>query len=611
MIRKISAVVSIVLFAVSFAFAAPSVRKIDPPNWYVGRGNPMLLIYGEGLAGATVTTTSPTVKVQKTEYSGNGHYLMVRLGITATAKPGIVPLTIKTAQGKTSFQYAILPHRNINNGLKGLSAEDVIYLLMPDRFADGDASNDNPPTAPNTYDRSKPKWYHGGDLQGVREKLPYLKDLGVTAVWMTPFVDNENTSGYDGYHGYGAIDMYAVDEHYGTLKDVQSLVADAHKQGMKVIFDWVANHTGPRHPWVADPPTPTWYHGSMQKHIPPDYEFPPLTNIHDTPVKKTPITDGWFADILADLNQDDPRVSQYLLQNAIWWAEQTGVDAYRLDTFPYVSRKFWSEWHRDLHRFYPHMDTIGENFNKDATVVSYFLGGRVTQGIDTGLNTAFDFPMMFALRDVFAKNAPITRITDTLRQDWLYPNSARLVPMLDNHDTNRFLNEVGGSHTAFKNATALLLTMRGIPQIYYGDEIGMPGDGDPDNRRDFPGGFPGDSKNAFTADGRTPEQQDVFAWTQSLLKLRKQHTALTAGQHWNLAADDTSYVYLREAGDDHVVVAFNHADAPKKISIDISHLPLASARTWTPLLGDAKASRDGDNLVLDMPAQSVTLVQVK
>jgi glycosidase len=608
MIRKTFALSFYLFILVNVAFAAPTVRKVDPPNWFVGRGNPMLLIYGEGLAGASVSSSLAAVRVQKTESSPNGHYLFVWLDVPATARPATVPLTIKTIEGITSMQYPIRALRNASDGRKGLAADDVVYLLMPDRFADGDPSNNNPPSAPNTYDRAKPKWYHGGDIRGLREHLLYLKGLGVTAVWMTPFVDNENTSSYDAYHGYGAVDMYAVDEHYGTLSEVQDLVDYAHQQGMKIIFDWVANHTGPHHPWVADPPTPSWYHGSMQKHVPPDYEFPPITNIHDTAAKKTPITNGWFADILADLNQDDPHVAQYLLQNAVWWAEQTGIDAYRLDTFPYVPRQFWSDWNRSLHGWYPQLDTIGENFNADPTVVSYFLGGRVTQGVDTGLNTAFDFPMMFALRDVFARNAPVKRIADVLRQDWLYPNAYRLVPMLGNHDTNRFLTEVGGNRVALENATALLLTMRGIPQLYYGDEIGMTGDGDPDNRRDFPGGFPGDTQNAFSPAGRTTEQQDVFFWTQSLLKLRKQHPALTSGMHWNLAADDTSYVFEREAGDDRVLVAFNHGDAPKTTTIDVSQLPLAKTQTLTVLLGEAKATRNGGNVVIEMPAQSVTLI---
>jgi len=611
MTRKLSILLALLLLS-TLALAAPTVRKVDPPNWYIGRGNPLLLLlYGDQLDGAQVITNSPMAKVRSTEVSANGHYLIVQLDLLAAAQPGSIPLVIKSPRGETTITYPIRAHRNIADGLKGLNSTDVIYLLMPDRFADGDAANNNPPGAPNTYDRAQPKWYHGGDLKGVREKLPYLKDLGVTAIWMTPFWDNDNASSADAYHGYGAIDMYAVDEHYGTMKDVQDLVAEAHKLGLKIVFDWVANHVGPHHPWVADPPTPTWFHGSLQKHLAPNYEFPPMTDPHASDNMRRPITDGWFADILADLNQDDPRVAQYLLQNSMWWAEETGLDAFRLDTFPYVPRTFWANWHKPLHQVYPRVDSIGENFNGDPTVVAFFLGGRTVQGIDTGLNTAFDFPMMFALRDVFNGKGSVSKLAEVLRKDWLYPNPSRLVPMLGNHDTNRFLTEAGGNLQSLKNATALLLTMRGIPQLYYGDEIGMSGGGDPECRRDFPGGFPGDANNAFTDAGRTPDQRDVFNWTQKLLKLRQQHTALTDGKLLDLIIDDTAYIFLRDNITDRVIVAFNNGDGVKKTTIPLANSPLALVKTFTALAGDGKANVDASSLTIEMPPHSVTLIEAK
>lgn len=611
MIRKAAVLLAFLFFVVTLALAAPTVRKVDPPNWYIGRGNPLLLIYGDQLDGAQVVTNSPMAKVRNTEVSANGHYLIVQLDLLAAAQPGAIALVIKSPRGETTISYPIRAHRNIADGLKGLSSTDVIYLLMPDRFADGDPANNNPPSAPNTYDRAQPKWYHGGDLKGVREKLPYLKDLGVTAIWMTPFWDNDNASAADAYHGYGAIDMYAVDEHYGSMKDVQDLVAAAHKLGLKIVFDWVANHVGPHHPWVADPPTPTWFHGSVQKHLAPNYEFPPMADPHASDNMKRPITDGWFADVLADLNQDDPRVAQYLLQNSIWWAEETGLDAFRLDTFPYVPRTFWANWHKPLHQVYPRIDTIGENFNGDPTVVAFFLGGRTVQGVNTGLNTAFDFPMMFALRDVFNGKEKVTKIAEVLRKDWLYPNPAQLVPMLGNHDLNRFLTEASGNLQSLKNATALLLTIRGIPQLYYGDEIGMSGGGDPECRRDFPGGFPNDPSNAFTDAGRTAEQRDVFNWTQKLLTVRQQHTALTDGKLLDLAVNDTSYIFLRDNVTDRVIVAFNTADTLRKTTITLTNLPLSSSKTFTTLAGDAKATLDATTLTVEMPPHSVTLIEAK
>jgi neopullulanase len=608
MIRRL--VVFLVLSTAAL-FGTPTVRKVDPPNWYLGRGNPMLLLYGEDLANALVTTTSTSARIRRTEASANGHYLFVWLEITAAAKPGNVPLAIKSPQGDTTVQFPLANHRAINDGMAGLAANDVIYLLMPDRFADGDPANNDPAISKGNYHRTKPKAYHGGDLKGVREHLAYFKDLGVTTLWMTPFVDNDNTPGYDGYHGYGAIDLYGVEEHYGTLDDVKALVADAHRQGIKVVFDWVANHTGAHHPWVNDPPTPTWFHGSVQKHQSPSYEFPPITDMHALPSEQDHIRNGWFADILADLNQDDPRVAEYLTENAMWWVEQTGIDAYRLDTFPYVPRSFWAAWHKSLHDVFPRLDTIGENYNGDPAVVSFFLGGRSTQGYDTGLNTAFDFPLMYAIRDVIAKHAPATKITDVLRRDWLYPHPERLVTFLGNHDMDRILTEAGGDRQVLKNAFSLLLTERGIPQLYYGDEIGMTGGADPDNRRDFAGGFPGDTNNAFTQSGRTPEQEEVFAHVQKVLKLRREHPALTSGKLWNLFADESAYAYLRDGGADRVLVGFNNGDAVRTLKLNGAQVPFQSVASFELLDGDGTASRTADEISVEIAPHSVTLWLVR
>ena len=609
MIRKL--VLALLLIHSVLNFAAPTVKKIDPPNWYLGRGNPMLLVYGEDLANANVTTNSPSARVLRTEYNGNGHYLFVWLEITATARPGNVPITIKTPQGETTVQFPLMNHRAVNDGMRGLTANDVIYLLMPDRFADGDPANNDPAVSKGNYDRAKPKAYHGGDLKGVREHLPYLKDLGVTTVWMTPFVDNDNTPGHDGYHGYGAVDFYGVEEHYGTLDDVKALVADAHKQGMKVFMDYVVNHTGARHPWVNDPPTPTWFHGSAEKHMAPSYEFPPITDIHALPSEQSKIQDGWFADVLADLNQDDPHVAEYLTDNAIWWVEQTGIDGYRLDTFPYVPRSFWAQWHKSLHQVYPRLDTIGENYNGDPTVVSFFLGGRTLYGVDTGLSTAFDFPLMYAIRDVVTKHAPATKITDVLRRDWLYPHPERLVTFLGNHDMSRFVNDAGGDRAELENAFTLLLTLRGIPQLYYGDEVAMQGGGDPDNRQDFPGGFAGDANNAFGESGRTPQQQEVFAHVQKLLRLRQQHPALTSGKQWNLFVDDTAYAFARESGGDRVLVMLNNGDASRELKLNGNTFPLMSVKSFETVVGTGTASIQNGEIVLEAPAHAVTVLLAK
>ena len=271
-----------------------------------------------------------------------------------------------------------------------------MYLIMPDRFANGDTANDDPAEAKGYYDRGKARGFHGGDLKGVTQHLPYLKDLGVTALWLTPFWKNAND-----YHGYGVTDMYAVDPHFGTMRDYQDFVSASHAQGIKFFFDYVVNHTGPDHIWAKHPPLATWLHGTPEKHPPFDYHFEYLVDPHAPPQEWENITEGWFADRLPDLNVDDPHVAKYLLDNAVWWMETGGVDGLRLDTFPYSSRKFWSYWHRELFRIYPQTNTIGEVYNFDPTITSFFEGGKKSwDGMDDGLSTMFDFPMQSTIREV-------------------------------------------------------------------------------------------------------------------------------------------------------------------------------------------------------------------
>jgi glycosidase len=498
-----------------------------------------------------------------------------------------------------------------------------MYLIMPDRFANGDPTNDEPAEAPGSHDRSKPRAYHGGDLLGIQNHLPYLKDLGVTTLWLTPIVKNGATQDY---HGYGAVDLYAVEPHFGALKDYQDLAAAAHKQGMKIFFDIVPNHVGPKHPWVSNPPLPDWFHGTLQHHIDSfsplkgsfygkagsqaigNDPFESLIDPHASMGMKRNLTEGWFFGILPDMNTENPVVEQYLLQNGIWWAETSGLDGYRIDTFPYVGRKFWANWHAGLRRLYPYLTTIGEVFHPDPSVTAFFVGGvRRYDGIDSGLSTVFDFPMFFALKDVLLRGAPTGRIADVLRHDALYVHPDMLVPFFANHDVPRFASAGGGSPAKLKLAFGLTLTLRGVPEIYYGDEIGMPGGGDPDNRRDFPGGWIGDANDAFTPSGRTHDQQEIFSYVQALLRLRREHAALRTGQLWHLASDESSYVFARESEEERVVVAFNNADRPRELRIPLAGTPAQRAAAIGLLFGEAKAELVGKEIHVTMPAQSLSV----
>ena len=323
---------------------------------------------------------------------------------------------------------------------------------------------------------------------------------------------------------------------------------------------------------------------------------------------KRNLTEGWFLGILPDMNTENPLVEQYLLQNSIWWAEISGLDGYRVDTFPYVGRKFWANWHTGLRRLYPFLTTIGEVFHPDPSVTSFFAGGvRRYDGIDSGLSTVFDFPMFFTLRDVLLRGAPTGRIADVLRHDSSYPRPEVLVPFFANHDVPRFASAQGSSPAKLKLAFGLILALRGIPEIYYGDEIGMPGGGDPDNRRDFPGGWIGDANDAFTESGRTRGQQEIFSYVQALLKLRRQHPALRTGQLWHLASDESSYVFARESEEERVVVAFNNADQSQEVHIPLADTPAQKATEMALLFGQAKAALAGSEIRITMPAQSLSI----
>jgi neopullulanase len=598
----------------------PVVTKIEPPNWWIGLPDPMLMITGEQLAGARVSTSTPGVHIVRTLDGRGGRYEFVWLKIDEAASPGKINLHLETEAG---YQEQNLPlerrdpagsRADEGSGFNGFGPDDVIYLIMPDRFDDGDASNNFPGSG--AYDRTSARAYHGGDLRGIQQQLPYLKDLGVTTIWITPIYQNDDRAGRD-YHGYGAIDLYAVEKHLGTLADYRALVKAAHQQGMKVLLDIVPNHVGPTNAWVDNAPTEHWFHGSREKHLATGSSFAAETDPHAPPLEWRNTVEGWFAGILPDMGTDDPITAQYLRQNALWWAETGALDGFRIDTFPYVDRPFWRDFHFDVHRTYPRFRTVGEVFSTDPTVTSFFAGGRSTEGIDTGLDTLFDFPLYSAIRNVVLRNESAKQLEDVLRHDWMFPHPENLVTFFGNHDTRRFMGEPGATMQKLKLAFSLLLTLRGIPEIYYGDEIGMSGGDDPDNRRDFPGGFPGDQRDAFTAQGRTLAEQSVFAHVQALLHLRQRHPALRKGELIHIFGDDQVLAYVRQyaggpdASAEQLLVVMNNSDEAKTMKLDLSDTPIAHSRSVTTLIRSGEAELvDGPAIKVDLPARSVGLYQL-
>ena len=507
-----------------------------------------------------------------------GTYLFVDIRIEEGASPGSCPISVETSQGRSSAPFELLAPLPRAGRFQGLSRDDVIYLLMPDRFANGDPSNDDPPKSRGLHDRSMSRYYHGGDLQGVIDRLPYLKDLGITAIWTNPVYDNSDRLNrkevYDqgpiaDYHGYGAVDFYAVDEHLGSLELFRRLVDLAHASGIKIIQDQVANHTGPYHPWVEDTPTPDWFNGSADRHLANEWQIWTLHDPYSPPQVRKPTLDGWFLDILPDLNQDNPEVSRYIIQNTLWWVSISGVDAIRQDTLPYVPRRFWRDWTQAIGMQFPRLEVVGEFFDGNPALVAHFQGGKArSDGIDSGIHTLFDFPLYYAVRDAFTGRESMRRIPMTLAHDYLYTDPDKLVTFIDLHDTKRFMGEEGADLPGLQLAYTLILTCRGIPLIYYGSEIAMEGGDDPDNRRDFPGGWPEDERNAFEATGRNARERAVHSRVRRLTELRRAHPALRRGRTINLNIGQDTYAFARLTPSDAAVVVFNNSESPSEFEFD-------------------------------------------
>jgi glycosidase len=594
--------------------SAPCIDKIDPPDWWTGLPGPMLLLHGEGLRQAQFAVDGVGVKLIRTEPSANGHWAFVWIE-TGSAGAQTLWVTAANSQGRARQPFVLAERSREPDAHRGFSSADVLYLIMTDRFADGNPANNRP-----GYDRAAPRGWHGGDLLGIEQHLDYLQQLGVTALWTTPVASNGAMP--ESYHGYAATDLYAVDAHFGALEDYRRLSDALHSRGMKLVIDLVPNHLGVLHPWVLDPPAPEWFHGTLENHRAMQSDFYELVNPHSPQRAWSAITTGWFTDAMPDLNQENPLVSRYLIQNALWWVEKANLDGIRLDTFPYVDRAFWHDFHSALHSVYPRLTTVGEIFHSDPEVTSFFAGGVPHGSIDTGLDTPFDFPVYFTLRDVLCHDKPMTELAAVLRQDALYPHPERLVPFIGNHDTVRFLTEAGGSVSKLKLALGLAVTLRGMPQIYSGDEIGMAGKEDPDNRRDFPGGFAGDTHSAFTKAGRTATEEDLFSWTAGLLALRAAHPALQTGLEQNLFADDDVFAFVRspdafgcsaQRPKERFLIVVNKAHRSRLIQLPLEETALAGCAGFVAVQPSAGMAAEavGGKLQVEEPAESMTVYRVQ
>ena len=561
--------------------AATKIDHIEPENWYVGMKNSslQLMVYGKNIRDSRVSVDYPGVKIDSLVRLDSPNYLFVYLNLSG-AKPGNMVLNI---DGK-KVNYPLKARTMSGDKRIGFDNSDVLYMLMPDRFASG-CNITKPMKGLNPYvvDRSKPSLRHGGDLEGVRQHLDYFNQLGVTALWFTPVLENNSPdmNSQSTYHGYATTNYYRVDPRFGTNEDYARLVAEAHAKGLKVVMDMIFNHCGYDHPWVKDMPskdwfnTPEWMKKGDSYYLQTSYKLTPVLDPYASKVDKRETVDGWFVRSMPDLNQKNPHVMTYLIQNSEWWIETVGIDGIRMDTYPYADRKAMSQWMKILNEEYPNFNTVGETWVTEPAYTAAWQKDSKLSKVNSYLKTVMDFSFYDKINlakheetDAWWKG--LNRIYNSLCYDYLYENPSSVMAFIENHDTDRFL-ENGKDTLALKQALALLLTINRIPQLYYGTEVLMNGTKevtDGNVRCDFPGGFVGDKHNAFTAEGRTKAENSMFNWLSKLLKWRRNNMVITKGKQIQFIPYKGVYVIARQWNDQTILTILNGTSQAVTLPLD-------------------------------------------
>lgn len=553
--------------------AAPMFEHVEPPFWWAsmkGRTLQILLHNSKiNIADYGVSLTYPGVTLTEVRKTGNPHYLFLYLALQADVKPGMVPVEFTAGKKKINFTYE-LKDKPSRSPLDPLDASDVVYLLMPDRFANGDVKNDTIPGVLEGAHRDKPHGRHGGDLKGIADNLGYFENLGITALWLNPVLENNQPKW--SYHGYAITDLYRVDRRFGTNEEYRKLIEQGHTRGIKMIQDMVMNHLGNESYLVKDLPDKDWLH-----------HFPELTKsnfrgsaMSDPYVSKEDVdrmNHGWFDGHMPDLNQKNPMLATYLIQNSLWWIGYAGLDGIRMDTYPYPDKEFMSVWARTVLEEFPGFYLVGEVWINAVPTSAYWQKGMVNRdGYQSFLPSITDFSLHAAIPSALNEkegyDTGLARLYFLLSQDFIYPEANNLLTFLDNHDLTRFFNTVGKDPARFKLGLTFLLTTRGIPQLYYATELMMDGDASshPDIRRDFPGGWKDDKVNAFTGDGLTPEQKDALALSRRLLNWRKNNPTFNGGRLVHFVPENNVYVYFRMQGNDRVMVVLNGSEKEVTLS---------------------------------------------
>jgi glycosidase len=551
-----------------------SVEKVEPPNWWTGMkwNKVQLMLYGDQLDGLSARFEDERLRVEAVHNLPNISYAFIDIVIPEELPAGDYVLQLKRGTAQLELAYPLRDRRPAEGKYQGFDNSDAIYLITPDRFANGDPSNDQSGDRFRDFDPADPEKRHGGDLQGIIEQLDYIKDLGFTAIWLNPVLEN---AGPGTYHGYAATDLYHIDPRFGANEDYRRLVEEAHRRSLKVIFDHVANHIGIHHPWIADLPMDDWLNGTVAEHRQDKHYKHAIADPHADPHTEELMRTFWFVNSMPDLNQRNPYLAKYLIQNTLWWIEFSGLDGIREDTYPYPFQEFLSDWEKAVLEEYPQFNIVGEVWANEPAYISLFQkDSPLPRGFETNLPTVMDFPLMQAFRNYLQGEGTLNEVYTVFAQDFLYANSDMLLTFMDNHDTPRGIFIAGEENAAkVRQVLAMLFTTRGIPQVLYGTEINMTGgERHVDLREDFPGGFPGHQRSAFTETGRTAGEQAMFHFLKKLLHLRKEHPALYKGTflQYPLKGNDDVYKYLKTLyGEQYLVVVNGHGEERK---VDLSEL---------------------------------------
>ncbi|WP_407430302.1 glycoside hydrolase family 13 protein [Arcticibacter sp.] len=568
---------SLVCFFLQFAAFAqvPDLERIEPSFWWVGMNNPklQLVVHGKGIASREVKLNHTGVTLSQVHKVESPNYLFLDLLVAADAKPGKFNIEFQGKnQKKLSYTYELKERDKSSNRILGVTNKDFIYLIMPDRFANGDKRNDViKGMQETTLNRDSMYYRHGGDIQGIINNLDYLEDLGVTALWLNPVLENDQPK--TSYHGYANTENYKIDPRFGDNALYKKLVDESHARGMKVIKDLVHNHFGSQHWILKDMPSKDWVH-NWPEFTKSSFKDQVLFDPYASEADRKIMTDGWFDGHMPDLNQNNELVKNYLTQSHIWWIEYAGLDGFRLDTYAYNDPEFMAEWAKLIKAEYPRFTFFAETWVHGIPNQTFFTqGNTINRGFDTELPGVTDFQTLWGINETlngkFGWNEGVNKLYTTIASDFMYQDATRNVVFLDNHDLSRFYSVVGEDFDDFKSGIAWLLTTRGIPQLYYGTEILMKNFSNPDGlvREDFKGGWAGDKENKFTAQGRTQKENEAFGFVRTLANYRKNNEVLQTGKLMQYVPENGIYVYFRYNADKTVMIIMNTNDTASDLSL--------------------------------------------